>query len=51
MIRGSDVWVRRGSFVKPVSNDPTACLRDATGLSGAHKKAYEQIAKEFARSR
>jgi hypothetical protein len=45
MIRGNDVWVRRGVFVKPVSNDPAACLSDSGGLSGAHKKAYEQIAK------
>jgi hypothetical protein len=46
MLRGGDVWVRRGRFVKPVSNDPIACLHDSTGLSGAHKKAYEQIAKQ-----
>ena len=45
MIRSSDVWVRRGVFVKPVSNDPAACLSDSTGLTGAHKKAYEQVAK------
>jgi len=51
MIRGSDVWVRRGSFVKSVSNDPAACLRDTAGLSGAHKKAYEQIAKRLAQPR
>jgi hypothetical protein len=51
MIRGSDVWVRRDSFVKPVSNDLAACLFDSTGLSGAHKKAYEQIAKQLAQSR
>lgn len=46
MIRGSDVWVRRRPFVKPISTDPDACLRDSTGLIGAHKKAYEQIAKQ-----
>jgi hypothetical protein len=51
MIRGSDVWVRRDSFVKPASNDPAACLSDSTGLSGAHKKAYEQIAKQLTQSR
>lgn len=51
MIRGSDVWVRRGTFVKPVSNDPAACLSDSTGLTGAHKKAYEQIAKHVAQPR
>jgi hypothetical protein len=51
MIRGDDVWVRRGAFVKPVSNDPAACLSDTTGLSGAHKKAYEQIAKQLAQHR
>jgi hypothetical protein len=45
------VWVRRGRFVKPVSNDPAACLRDSTGLSGAHKKAYEQVARQAAQSR
>jgi hypothetical protein len=48
MIRSADVWVRRGLFVKPISNDPSACLRDSTGLSGAHKKAYEQLAKQAA---
>lgn len=51
MIRGNDVWVRRGAFVKPVSNDPAACLADSTGLSGAHKKAYEQIAEQVAQHR
>jgi hypothetical protein len=48
MIRNGDVWVRRGQFIKPVSNDPGACLRDSSGLSGAHKKAYEQVAKQAA---
>lgn len=51
MIRNGDVWMRRGTFVKPVSNDPGACLRDATGLSGAHRKAYEQIAKQATQTR
>jgi hypothetical protein len=47
MIRSSDVWVRQGSYVNPVSNDPTACLRHTAGLSGAHRKAYEQISMEL----
>jgi hypothetical protein len=51
MIRSSDVWVRRDSFVKPASNNPAACLSDSTGLGGAHKKAYEQIARQLAQSR
>jgi hypothetical protein len=51
MIRNGDVWVRRGRLVKPVSNDPAACLRDFSGLSGAHRKAYEQVAKQVAPSR
>ncbi|APU21379.1 hypothetical protein UA75_16865 [Actinoalloteichus sp. GBA129-24] len=51
MIRGSDVWVRRGVFVKPVSEDPAACLSDSTGLTGAHKKAYEQVARQVAQHR
>ncbi|MFD1044118.1 hypothetical protein ACFQ1S_00160 [Kibdelosporangium lantanae] len=38
MIRSGDVWVRRGRFVKPVSDDPATWLGDSTGLSGAHKK-------------
>jgi hypothetical protein len=46
MIRTGDVWVRRDTLVKPVSNDPHACLTDSTGLTGAHKKAYEQVAKQ-----
>jgi hypothetical protein len=51
MIRTGDVWVRRGPLLKPISNDPGACLRHSTGLSGAHKRAYEQIAKQTAHSR
>ncbi|MTD59092.1 hypothetical protein [Amycolatopsis pithecellobii] len=51
MIRSNDVWARRGAFVKPVSNDPAVCLSSRTGLSGAHKKAYEQIAKQVVQSR
>lgn len=51
MIRNGDVWVRRGHFVKPASHNPGACLRDSTGLSGAHKKAYEQAAKQAAHAR
>lgn len=51
MIRGNDVWVRRGAFVKPVSTDPAACLSVSTGLSGAHKKAYEQVATQVAQHR
>jgi hypothetical protein len=51
MIRSSDVWIRRGSFVKPVSHDPAACLHHPAGLSGAHKKAHEQIAKQLAQPR
>jgi hypothetical protein len=48
MIRTGDVWVRRDTLVKPVSNNPNACLTDPTGLTGAHKKAYEQVAKQTA---
>ena len=48
MIRSSEVWVRRDAFVKPISNDPAACLSDSTGLSGAHKKAYEQVTRKVA---
>jgi hypothetical protein len=46
MIRNGDVWVRRDALVKPISNDPNACLTDSTGLTGAHKKVYEQVAKQ-----
>lgn len=48
MIRNGDVWIRRDTLVKPVSNNPNACLTDPTGLTGAHKKAYEQVAKQTA---
>jgi hypothetical protein len=46
MIRNGDAWVRHGTFVKPVSNDPGACLHNPTGPSGAHKKAYEQMSNQ-----
>lgn len=51
MIRSDDVWVRHGASVRPVSNAPAACLPDCTGLSGAHKKAYEQVAKQVVQPR
>jgi hypothetical protein len=51
MLRSGDVWARRGRLVKPISNDPVACLCDTTGLSGAHRKAFQQIATGFANGR
>lgn len=51
MIRSNDVWARRGIFVKPISNDPAACLSDSARLSGAHKKAYEQVATQLVQTR
>jgi hypothetical protein len=38
LIRPTDVWVRRGRFVKPDHDHPEAGLGQPRGLVGAHRK-------------
>ncbi len=38
LITPKRVFVRSGALVKPVSNDPIACMFDLRGVGGVHKK-------------
>lgn len=43
LIRPTDVWVRRGTLVKPDSRDPYAGIAQTRGLTGTHRKLTETI--------
>ncbi|GAA3781261.1 hypothetical protein GCM10022225_82060 [Plantactinospora mayteni] len=47
LIRPKDVWVRRGSLVKPNSEDPYAGLAQTRGLTGAHRKLAESVTAQL----
>lgn len=44
LIRPTEVWVRRGQLVKPISDDPGKGIGNIRGLSGVHRKLAETIA-------
>ncbi|WP_345540585.1 hypothetical protein [Phytohabitans rumicis] len=43
LIRPNDVWVRRGTLVKPNSSNPTAGIAQTRGLTGTHRKLAQTI--------
>jgi len=43
LIRPTNVWVRRGTLVKPDSRDPYTCIAQTRGLTGTHRKLAETI--------
>ncbi|MEH1127349.1 hypothetical protein [Micromonospora sp. CPCC 206061] len=43
LIRPTDVWVRRGTLVKPNSSNPTIGIAQPRGLAGAHRKLAQTI--------
>jgi hypothetical protein len=43
LIRPTDVWVRRGTLVKPNSRDPYAGIAQTRGLTGTHRKLAETL--------
>jgi hypothetical protein len=46
LIRPTDVWVRRGSLVKPDSRDPYTGIDHTRGLAGTHRKIAESLAAQ-----
>jgi len=47
LIRPTDVWVRRGQLIKPVSNDPYKGIAEAQGLSGAHRNLAATVTAQL----
>jgi hypothetical protein len=49
LIRPTDVWVRSGELVKPISANPYAGLANIRGLAGAHRKLAETVTAQLGR--
>lgn len=43
MLRPHDIWVRRGTLIKPDSHKPFAGLHRLQGLTGAHRHTVRQL--------
>ncbi|MGJ3227105.1 hypothetical protein ACQEUV_17340 [Micromonospora aurantiaca (nom. illeg.)] len=48
LLRSTDVWVRRGNLVKPVSERPYDGFTQTRGLAGTHRKIAEAVARQYA---
>ncbi|KUL23590.1 recombinase family protein [Actinoplanes awajinensis] len=48
LIRTTDVWVRRGTLIKPDSRKPYEGIAQTRGLTGTHRKIAETLARRLA---